>query len=92
MCLSVTALKTSVFNIRGFNCDIDTRDTFVCFFLTKIIGNTKHPFLALCGIVWPMVLNFPVSFVPGSVRYSSALCLYPYFNLHVLYVSLNYDN
>ena len=31
--------------------------------------------MALCGKIRPLVLNVPISFVPGSVHCSSALCL-----------------
>ena len=49
---------------------------FSVFFLNKNDGNNENPFWALCGEIRLLVLNYPVTFVPGSARRSSALCLF----------------
>ena len=49
----------------------------VCF-LNYNDENNNNPFWALCGKIgpWALVLNYPIAFVPGSARCSSALCLF----------------
>ena len=46
------------------------------YFLTKTMVIIKKTFWPLCGKIVPLVLNSTVSFVPGSVCCSSALCLF----------------
>ena len=45
--------------------------------------NDKNSFQTLGEKIWPLVLNSPVTFVPGSVRCSSALCLYIFLLNHL---------
>ena len=49
---------------------------FSVFFLNLHDENNGNPFWALCGKIRPLVLNYPISFVLGSARCSSALCLF----------------
>ena len=58
---------------------------FQDFFLKPIIKdrpNNKNSFQTLGGKIWPLALILPVTFVPGSVRCSSALCLFPSSSLY----------
>ena len=48
---------------------------FSVFFPNKNCGNNENPFWGLSGKIRPLVLSWHVTFVPGSVRCSSALCL-----------------
>ena len=54
---------------------------FSVFSLNQNDGNDKNRFWALCGKILPLVLKYPVSFVPGSARCSSALCLFWLFSI-----------
>ena len=49
----------------------------VCFFQTKTVGIKNVPFWTLCLKIRPcaLILNYPISFKPGSVPCRSALCL-----------------
>ena len=49
---------------------------FSVFFPNLSDGNDKNSFQTLGEKICPLVLNSPVTFVPGSVRCSSALCLF----------------
>ena len=53
---------------------VGTLSGFQEFFLQPIIKDRPNPFQTLGGKIWPLVLNQPVTFVPRSVRCSSALC------------------
>ena len=53
---------------------VGTLSGFQEFFLQPIIKDRPNSFKTLGGKIWPLVLNQPVTFVPGSVRCSSALC------------------
>ena len=53
---------------------VGTLSGFQEFFLQPIIKDRPNSFQTLGGKIWPLVLNQPVTFVPGSVRCSSALC------------------
>merc|ERR1712102_118082 len=46
------------------------------FFSTKTMRITKVHFGHCVGKYDPLVLNYPVTFVPESARCSSALCLF----------------
>ena len=60
-------------------------------FSAKTMRITKNPFWALCGKIRPLVLNYPLTFVPGSVLCSSALCLFYIFsNVFLLLASDGY--
>ena len=56
------------------------------FFFHKY-GNDKNPFSfwAFCTKIQPLLLNYPIFFVPGSVCCSSGLCLF-HFNLKAVII------
>ena len=52
--------------------------TFILVCFPSKTMRIKKPFWAVCGKIRPLLLNCPVSFVPGSIRCSLAMCLFYY--------------
>ena len=74
----MNSLPGAIFFQLMLEMDFNYFHHFSVFFPNKDDGNDKSSFMALGGKIQSLVLNSSVTFVSGSVRCSSALCLFAF--------------